>query len=136
MISKIINNLKDNIEKIVLVFTLVLCLAIGYFIGLNTGINQNLNKINTEKTHFQSSISTSENDQSPYTLTKSETNIIFLKPNDEMKNCPKSHPIKGVFRDGVGFYYLPENKFYNRIKENLCFKTKDDAINIGGFIQK
>jgi hypothetical protein len=50
--------------------------------------------------------------------------------------CPQSHPIKGKFDSAVNLYYTKENKFYDRVKPNLCFVHEVFAKDIAGFVKK
>jgi hypothetical protein len=50
--------------------------------------------------------------------------------------CPDDHPIKAKIDGTIGFYYLPDNKSYDRVKPVFCFATEAYAKESAGFIKK
>jgi len=50
--------------------------------------------------------------------------------------CPADHPVKAKLDGTTGFYYLPDNKSYDRVKPAFCFVTEEYAKDTAGFIKK
>lgn len=66
---------------------------------------------------------------------KNPEGVFWIKLGEE-PICPKSHPIKGKYKDSSKVFYMPDNKSYTRVKPDLCFATEDFAIKQAGFINQ
>lgn len=76
-----------------------------------------------------SQVSSSQN------MVAKEVDGVFWIKAGESAVCPETHKIKAKFNQGVGFFYTPENKSYNRVKPEFCLATEEYAKN-AGFLKK
>ena len=50
--------------------------------------------------------------------------------------CPENYDIKGKYDGTTGYYYMRDNKNYDKTRPLVCFATEDVAKNVAGFIRK
>lgn len=67
--------------------------------------------------------------------TESIPGVYWVKVGEE-PICPREYPLKGKFDGTVNIFYAPSNKFYDRVKPQVCFATEKFAIEEAGFIKK
>lgn len=110
------------------IFTTIVIILVTFFAGFWTGkrIYENKNK-NT--LNFTQTSSSSQN-----VIAKEVDGVFWIKAGEEAM-CPETHPIKGKFSEGVGFFYTSENKSYARVKPEFCLVSEEYAKN-SGFLKK
>jgi hypothetical protein len=76
--------------------------------------------------------------------TSSSTNTSSVKPttgvywikSGQQPVCPQEYSIKGKFDSPASFYYMKDNKQYDRVKADICFASEEVARDVAGFIRK
>lgn len=65
-----------------------------------------------------------------------QNSVYWIKVGTE-PICPPEFPIKGKFDTSTAkFYYTKENKFYDRVRPDICFGSEEFALNVAGFLKK
>ena len=106
----------------------IICLGLGFFFGQKTKQNPN-----TATKADVAKIATIAKEEVKYVETP-VLEVYFFKL-DENRICPKDYQIKAKFGTDTPVFYLKTNKFYDRVKPELCFVSKEKAIE-KGFVEK
>ncbi len=106
----------------------IICLGIGFFFGQK--VKQNPVTATVADVNKIAKIS---QEQIKYIETPLPE-VYFFKL-DESRICPKDYKIKAKFGTDAPIFYTFENKTYDRVKPELCFVTKEKAIE-KGFVEK
>jgi len=106
----------------------IICLGIGFFFGQKA--RQNPITATVADVNKIANISKEE-------IKYIETQIpeVYFFKLDENRICPKDYKIKAKFGTDAPIFYTLENKSYNRVKPELCFVSKEKALE-KGFVEK
>jgi hypothetical protein len=122
---------KNNIYKILSFCSIaVIGIGIGFFFGQKYKGSQNPNTATPEEIAKIAKTSKEE----IKIIEKTVPEVYFFKL-DENRICPKEYVIKAKFGTDTPVFYTSQNKLYGRVKPELCFASKEKAIE-KGFVEK
>lgn len=135
MLEKLGEYYQKIINTVATIVIVIIVFSIGYYMGYGKGMGKN---VSDSKKISQNIIENDNNIVDLEKLIQNDENLKlfkFIKPN-EPKICQDPYYIKGVYRDGFGYFYDKTNTFYQRVKPDLCFISVESARDYAGFIQK
>ena len=126
---------------IIIILLIIVLSVLMIIVGFYFGFRYNQSSFESqESSSFQNSTQDSQGDSGSNLAIdavdfKKIEEVFWIKLAQEPV-CPQTHPIKGKFGSDVNVFYLPDHKSYNRVKPQICFKTKVFAEEEAGFLQK
>ena len=105
----------------------LICLSLGFFIGQKTTKVESSPETSKASDHTQSQVETK-------IIVKELPEVHFFKA-EAGRICPENYTIKAKFGTDLPIFYTSENKFYDRVKPELCFLNKERALE-HGFTEK
>ena len=123
-----------------LILIALILFSIGFYFGYkNSEANLTLKSQSTENAvkDVASAITNSSESVSD-TKTSELKNVsgVFWIKAGKSPVCPPDYLIKGKFDSPASFYYMKDNKSYERVKADICFASEEIARDVAGFIKK
>jgi hypothetical protein len=111
--------LKNWMQVLKIATPCLICLTLGFYIGFKVKPSEGTAQSEqiTESTKVK-------------IVEKSLPEVYFFK-TEEKRECPADYTIKAKFGTDLPVFYTTENKFYDRVKPELCFTSSESAKKLG-----